>query len=1222
MAADALEEAKATLAHLLNGCKDDMDGIIAKKSLVESFMVTCPQNLTEIMASLHANSALTIDGRTLIKTVTWKAVPAKTNAKARDEAGHAGLFLCSALSAVGEGGDTAMLVVEQYIDANPQVDVVDLLRFVNERGYMEVSDEVMLTSDVANWRKPPPKKKALPAWTKAWKAISTPAGPSGAPTYVNVHDARGRKASIAFLGAVDLEGGVPQLAVPEEIFDVWKLPRPTMLVNVDAGSMHPRQTDEVNMLHNLPNFCDWVEAATGKSGEAELKKAINEFNGIDEKEDLEAGGTGVAAVSSNWSKLKGAGGGLNLRTKNFITIQELMRRSIAEWQTDLKPNDTDKSMGSESSINTLIFTKLTEVFSALLDAVKLNESWILVDRTAGQGSATAEFLLEKALDSGAVRPTIVAIDSLERLGSAREGCNSGRIMKQLSDMYDDENAVKMPNGTEKELTVDFMYELKSFERAETYHDIPDSKMPFPVLPDHQRVAFNNTCDPNRKWRYFYLDGLFSAATHYIIKSNDSDELNMDNVAPQGYLYAHGDSRTYRRLSSNIQQGRSIVMLHNSGGVVTAFSWLQRVFAHQRPSPEMNRLRAPLKFLIANLSKANWTHDFGVSEMIMMKGLADRAPQLFRKHVVSVDILTNTEEQVLETITGCFSNAGAGGVPELGLGNAESNVVYNAWNLHCTLCLNAKKFNRWSKVAQFIVWALAILTTSVAISITSLTGGSMQGLITDAAAQTELLDALELSVLLLPVGTALVTTIVSKLLWRDKWSVCLMAGSQIAAEIYKFRMGALEYDTRGMMKPIVEGEDAPKPMSAKEKASRARQLFVDRIQAMYSACLTELSQTGALKSQKKKSYGEDLHPSRTKVEDKLTLAQWIKIKVWTEKFFYKTKWALPSDSFQTWLAGLRPYLHGPSMREEIKGVIEGLVSEDKIVLMGVPLGDTDSDLIRYTVAETIGLKAKALDAQKDEIRKIQREIVAQLWKEMNHSGADVDGASSAGAVAARGSAKVAPSQDDDEDEVFSDGIMAMRKQIMELQGVKFGNKDAQALKDEKKNRKKTVVTKEVEDDYLCGPLSVESYVVFRVRPIAEKLEKHTTKIARRLQMCDMAGFIFNSTGTILAAVSLTEWVSLTVAVVSVLASVVEFSKLREQVVSSNLALRDIQSLLVEWDSYSVVKRRTPSVKAKIVETTEEALISVVVAHTTAASETQISVKRKLAQDGEDDEDEAS
>ena len=49
-------------------------------------------------------------------------------------------------------------------------------------------------------------------------------------------------------------------------------------------------------------------------------------------------------------------------------------------------------------------------------------------------------------------------------------------------------------------------------------------------------------------------------------------------------------------------------------------------------------------------------------MLMMRALAERAPMLFRKNVVSVDILTESEEQVLEVITGCFAQAG--GVPSL------------------------------------------------------------------------------------------------------------------------------------------------------------------------------------------------------------------------------------------------------------------------------------------------------------------------------------------------------------------------------------------------------------------------------------------------------------------------------------------------------------------------------------------------------------------------------
>lgn len=88
------------------------------------------------------------------------------------------------------------------------------------------------------------------------------------------------------------------------------------------------------------------------------------------------------------------------------------------------------------------------------------------------------------------------------------------------------------------------------------------------------------------------------------------EFNIEECGAQGFLYAHGDTRTYKRLRANIQQGKPIVMLHNSGGVVHAFSWLQRVMAHQRPPPDSTELAGPLRFLISNLSAANWTLDFG------------------------------------------------------------------------------------------------------------------------------------------------------------------------------------------------------------------------------------------------------------------------------------------------------------------------------------------------------------------------------------------------------------------------------------------------------------------------------------------------------------------------------------------------------------------------------------------------------------------------------------
>jgi hypothetical protein len=54
------------------------------------------------------------------------------------------------------------------------------------------------------------------------------------------------------------------------------------------------------------------------------------------------------------------------------------------------------------------------VFAAVLDAAKLSNNWILIDRTRSS-SATAELLRELAIELTNTRPTVVVVDSIERL---------------------------------------------------------------------------------------------------------------------------------------------------------------------------------------------------------------------------------------------------------------------------------------------------------------------------------------------------------------------------------------------------------------------------------------------------------------------------------------------------------------------------------------------------------------------------------------------------------------------------------------------------------------------------------------------------------------------------------------------------------------------------------------------------------------------------------------
>jgi len=974
--------------------------------------------------------------------------------------------------------------------------------------------------------------------------------------------------------------------------------------------------------------------------------------------------------------------------------------SIDQWRESLPEVETDTLLGN-GSINNIIFTKLKEVFAAMLDAATLAGSWIIVDRTDGSGSATAELLLEMAVERGAQKPTILVIDSLERLGLAHDGSRSHKIISQLHELFisGESFVTQEPSGQERDFTLDFKYTSADFEKASTFAAVPVHKLPFDVIPEHQRPKHNYTCDPARKWRYFYVDGIFKAGTHIVIKNNDRDEFIVEEVAMQGFLYAHGDTRTFKRLRANIQKGNPTVMLHNSGGVVTAFSWLQRVMAYQRPPPATTELQGPLRFLVANLSAANWTGDFGVPDIIMMRSLAERAPMLFRKNVISVDILTQNEEDVLELITGCFSQVG--GVPELGLGNAEVNVTFNAWMLHLTLCENSERFRRLSVLVQWLMWILSTLATTIAVTSSSFGSGAIgralrvfgggmpppdppepdqpaspccdQGrwtpdtfpfdcepwaldaphpppapevtaewtaLITREM-QEDITWGMQHAVIILPIMLALLITISTRMKWRDRWSVCITCADLLASEIYKFRMMTCEYDQSKPPGKDEDGKDLP-PLTPKEKARTARMLFVNRVQRFQEAALTELSQSSALAptraSEKKRVVpSKEIFLTRTQAENKPTLKQWWKLKVHLERHFHRTSWAFPEGvSFLTWMSALRPYLSQQTMKEEMRQVLQALSEEGVIKLRGkTPLSEGESTLVRQTLAQKLGLPSRMLDSVRDEIRVLQRQVVLQIAKEASKDktvdrtleengpaqqigiGPQQVGQQAVAAAAApsrHGMMRVTKQAAVGDTDEYGDDT-EVRELIMDMQG--FGkpkNEEGDGITKARKKQRALLqdkVTRNLEDDYLAGPLNIDTYVCYRVRPVRDMLQKRALRRSFVLTLLDTLSFVIQSSGAILAVFNLSEWVAVTVGVSAVLQGFIEFMCLRDQVTSVNLALRDLKSTLVYWDSLSIVRRRTPAVKQQIVKATEDALLMVISAHTTASSNTITSVLKQLS-----------
>jgi hypothetical protein len=412
---------------------------------------------------------------------------------------------------------------------------------------------------------------------------------------------------------------------------------------------------------------------------------------------------------------------------------------------------------------------------------------------------------------------------------------------------------------------------------------------------------------------------------------------------------------------------------------------------------------------------------------------------------------------------------------------------------------------------------------------------------------------------------------------------------------------------------------------------ARMTFVTRVQEYYGAAVTEISQGFALRKNRAKVGKKQMHEERLGSESKPSLSQWYKIKKHVEKHYYKSRYLLPTrgGNFLNWVSGLRPYIEQRTIREEMRSVLEELVYTKEVKLTGNKLSDAESAKVRKGLATRVGVPGKTFDAAKDEIRAVQRELVQQLWKEqVEEERIEAEEREKAGgemmagmARAVTGSGKVAPAEGgaEEDDDTFADAQDGMRKMIMELQGGKYGKLTAKQKEEQKKEAKKRgKMHKMVDDDYLVGPLSIDSYVLFRVRPLCQRFEKQAVKLAGRLMFLDVLGFLVNGSGAVLAAYDENAWISLTVAISGVIFSITEFTQLRNQVVSTNLAIKDLNKMLVKWDSLSLVKRRVPSVGAEIVKMTEDAFIMVVIAHCTAAANTQISVQKQLDQE-EDNED---
>jgi len=480
----------------------------------------------------------------------------------------------------------------------------------------------------------------------------------------------------------------------------------------------------------------------------------------------------------------------------------------------------DSDTAALALVNDVLFEKLVTIFSAVLDSATLSNNWIIVDRINSK-SAAAELILEAAIARTPASPTVLVIDCLQRFGIF----TSDETKMQISHLQKIK-AGGQPLGTDSAIDDVEVTRIQAWQTFMDPANFYDKTLPRP--PEKAHIGADGSVSDRMKWQYHYLQSAFAAGTHYVLISSFNDSFDVDALGPAGFILANGQGMAYERVKARIQAGSALVMIQNTGGVVQAFASLHRGMLSSVPPPDTITLLGKLELV----SPERWSSNFGVTEINILKELNQRAPQLLRKTIVQVDLLNDSSEEVLATLSNCFS--GGTSMPELGLGEAEVLTALSAWKRHISLWENAATFSFRATVLQLTLFAFGLLTVTVSVVY------SNNKKHTDADLVKQYADLM----VILPIVTGVIGTIRSKLRFKEKGAACLMGAHNIVSEIYKYRLRAGQYDT--IPKPSTDDDDDAPKLTPKQLEQRAREMCVETCQDVYAKALaSEVSKGSAL-----------------------------------------------------------------------------------------------------------------------------------------------------------------------------------------------------------------------------------------------------------------------------------------------------------------------------------------------------------------------------------------
>eukprot|EP00746_Dinoflagellata_sp_MGD_P163095 gnl/MRDRNA2_/MRDRNA2_90964_c0_seq1.p1 gnl/MRDRNA2_/MRDRNA2_90964_c0~~gnl/MRDRNA2_/MRDRNA2_90964_c0_seq1.p1 ORF type:complete len:1135 (-),score=217.83 gnl/MRDRNA2_/MRDRNA2_90964_c0_seq1:81-3485(-) len=851
----------------------------------------------------------------------------------------------------------------------------------------------------------------------------------------------------------------------------WRLAKPNMLLKIDCGSRHPAALSTSSLI-DLKEF-------------KQLRKAADK-------------------CVTNQLKSKA-------------------QRTGAKEEID----EEQKTLLVTQQINAHLKDSLSkEILPAILDAAVKTNNWIVIDRSnSTSSSASAELLLEMSLGiSAKKRPTVFVFDSISRYECFKpsrvvnmqllELC---QVLSNCGGLQDTRNATDIHN----------LYKSSDFDDWEPYHFLrPDAKMPtdakerelleaegdrrLPRKPEEAMINVDDEgckrrCEDNRpmitpevKWLYHYRQYLYSSGSHYVIFENSADSTFCmeSNGVPwrEACIFANGGNLSFERIQHSLSSGLPTVMLYNTGGVTQTFGSLYNwcVTRNVRIQNECREHNLDPKSVILShtevVSTEPWTKRFGVSTVSQLQNLVKRAPEAMRSCVAVVDILRENPEQVVDKVTACFASGGRG-LPELGLGSAEEDVVLHAWKTHMTFTKNTYDFRRWADIFFYLGLLLTIFSASVAVLITK--EDYTNGIEDQLSFDLDVMSFLKRLLLIIPITTSVLAAISGKKRYLQKWAALTTASAQIVSEIYTFRNGVLDYDEHWQSEKAGENgdedaEDGKDEDSGDNAASEnPRGTFVKRFKEISKIALDAVG------------------------ESSLSMHRCAKLD-----------------------------LRDPEEKDEFKRELIRHVNEEVLGLRSYPFS---------------GLMGDANDTKRKTGSKT-RLSCCRRHKGPNTSVQPVD------------------------EEKEGDGGKSE-----DSSALKFG-----------------------EDDFV-SPMTIETYMEFRAKPVLRHLEKLCPPLSKRLSNLEMGVILVGAIGTLLAALDKARWVAISVAIGTSVVNIMQHEMLVQRLSSTNSALRELSNNQILMDSLSIVSKRTQEMKGCCVNTVETAVLETVTAWTGMTARPSVQVK---------------